>query len=579
VQVVPDLPTFAVDDGFPYRAPDALGEVGLGRIVRVPLGGRRVRGFVVDAAVPPAAVDTARLRDVLAISGDLAVFDERLLRVLRWAALHYVAPVAVLLAKAAPPNLPRRTDPAALPPLTPGPIPRHGPPRYRVNADPAAVAPAVAPYAAAGRSVVVVAPTAAEVDEIGDRLEAVLGPRVVRATSALGARRATAAWVRAATVPGTVLVGTREVAFWPLADPGLAVVVEEGRRAMKEPQSPGVHVRDLARTRGAVERFDVLFQGVVPTAEAIHGGVAVERPAGRAWPLVEIADRSEEPPGGGVIMDRTRRAVAGVVKAGGRAFVFVPRRGYAPAMRCVRCRTVRRCGVCGAGPGTGGGLPPLRIAGRGRVPGVGESASRPWVRVWAGWWRICAGPSATPPRGRVRRRRRGGDRARPGRTPRCRPGGGGRRRCPGPGTELPGRGDGAAHPRPGRRDRGPGGRGHRCIVQTAMADHPVMGALRRGDPLEFLGTVLEERAASGFPPTGQLIAVEVDPVPPGADEALRTAAGSAAVVHGPAPHGDGSRWLVQGGDLHGPRVRLRRVVQEWRDGGARVKVDADPIDL
>jgi primosomal protein N' (replication factor Y) (superfamily II helicase) len=578
VQVVPDLPTFAVDDGFPYRAPDALGEVGLGRIVRVPLGGRRVRGFVVDAAVPPAAVDTARLRDVLAISGDLAVFDERLLRVLRWAALHYVAPVAVLLAKAAPPNLPRRTDPAALPPLTPGPIPRHGPPRYRVNADPAAVAPAVAPYAAAGRSVVVVAPTAAEVDEIGDRLEAVLGPRVVRATSALGARRATAAWVRAATVPGTVLVGTREVAFWPLADPGLAVVVEEGRRAMKEPQSPGVHVRDLARTRGAVERFDVLFQGVVPTAEAIHGGVAVERPAGRAWPLVEIADRSEEPPGGGVIMDRTRRAVAGVVKAGGRAFVFVPRRGYAPAMRCVRCRTVRRCGVCGAGPGREAAC---RRCGS-QVGACAGCGGERFEALGAGVGRVVEDL-----------RRSVGDAA----------GEAGSGAAVEVGTErdLVGRHDVALavavdadalvlapNYRAGETAlrilaRVAGtvarGRGHRCIVQTAMADHPVMGALRRGDPLEFLGTVLEERAASGFPPTGQLIAVEVDPVPPGADEALRTAAGSAAVVHGPAPHGDGSRWLVQGGDLHGPRVRLRRVVQEWRDGGARVKVDADPIDL
>ena len=46
VRVVPDLPTFAVDDGFAYEVPPGV-EVEVGALVRVPLGGRRVPGFVV----------------------------------------------------------------------------------------------------------------------------------------------------------------------------------------------------------------------------------------------------------------------------------------------------------------------------------------------------------------------------------------------------------------------------------------------------------------------------------------------------------------------------------------------------
>ena len=577
VQVVPDLPTFAVDDGFAYRVPDGFPVVEVGRIVRVPLAGRRVRGYVVDAAVPPGGIDPKRLRDVLALSGDLPVFDERHLRSLRWAALHYVAPVAVLLGKAAPPNLPRSPSARTHPPLPAAPAPRHGPPRYRIGPT-VDIGADVRAVAAAGKSVVVVVPTVAEVDSVADDLEESLGRRVVRATSAMSGARNTTAWVRAATLPGTVLLGTREVAFWPLAEPGLAVVVEEGRRAMKEPQSPGVHVRDLVRTRGAVERFNVLFVGPVPTAEAVHGGVVVERFPGRAWPLVEIVDRAEEPPGSGVVMDRTRRAIAGVVKSGGSAFVFVPRRGYAPAFRCVGCRAVRRCARCGAGPGRGDACRRCGAA----VGDCTACGGRRFEPLGAGVGRIvddlrrtvgdAVGEAGSGARVEV-----GTERDLVGRT----------------GADLSVAIDAdALLLAPNYRAGETGlrifarvaavvarGRGRRCIVQTAMPDHAVMEALRRGDPLPFLRSTIEERSEAGFPPAAELISLEASPLPPGADEAVRSVVGTKGEVLGPAPEGDGVRWLIQGADLHGPRVRLRALVQEWRDGSVRVKVDADPIDL
>jgi len=59
---------------------------------------------------------------------------------------------------------------------------------------------------------------------------------------------------------------------------------------------------------------------------------------------------------------------------------------------------------------------------------------------------------------------------------------------------------------------------------------------------------------------------------------LETVAGRAE-VHGPAERQGRVRWLLQGRDLQGPRLMLRRLVQDWRDAGARVRVDADPIDL
>ncbi len=110
--MVPDLPTFAVDDGFAYEVPPGV-EVEVGALVRVPLGGRRVPGFVVAMG----EAERPGLRRLLGRRGDLPVFGRGLLEVMRWAAIHYVAPLPVVLGKGAPLNLPRRREEPALPPV------------------------------------------------------------------------------------------------------------------------------------------------------------------------------------------------------------------------------------------------------------------------------------------------------------------------------------------------------------------------------------------------------------------------------------------------------------------------------
>ena len=90
-QVVPDVPTFAVDDGFAYEVPESLATLDVGDIVRVPLGGRKVRGYVTSVR---EGTPERTLREVAARSGKQGVFDPALLRSLRWVATHYVAPVS-----------------------------------------------------------------------------------------------------------------------------------------------------------------------------------------------------------------------------------------------------------------------------------------------------------------------------------------------------------------------------------------------------------------------------------------------------------------------------------------------------
>jgi primosomal protein N' len=123
------------------------------------------------------------------------------------------------------------------------------------------------------------------------------------------------------------------------------------------------------------------------------------------------------------------------------------------------------------------------------------------------------------------------------------------------------------------------GRGNRCLVQTSHPRHRVIEALRSGHPTDFLVATLEMRKREGFPPAAELVAVGVKRAADNADQELRTAAGDRSEVLGPAEDRDAMRWLIQGADLRPVRVRMRSLVQSWRDGGATVRVDADPIDL
>ncbi len=586
-QVVPDLATFAVDDGFAYRVPPEMDGLTVGSLVRVPLGARRVRGYVVSTRTGPVA----GLKPVISISGDHPAYDERLLQTLRWAALHYVAPLAVLLGRSTPPNLPRgkgRPPTSPLPELS-SPLPAvsaaassgiHSRPTCLLTAAPYAgtVGGLARDPMASDRNVAVVVPTIEEATSLATELRASLGDRVLAVSSALPASEATRHWVTAATQVGSLIVGTPEIALWPLGTPALWIVVEEARRAMKSKQTPTLQVRDLVRRRALVERSAVVFLGPVPTVDTLARGAEVVEPPGRVWPLVELVDRREEPPSGRPLAGRTIQAIAQAVKRGGRVFVFVSRRGYAPAFRCVRCRELRRCPVCGAGPDRadtcrrcGTQLGPCTKCGGRRFEPLGAALGRVTEQLQKRFGADVA--DQTPDRQIVV---------------------GTERDLPAvPETALSVAVDAdslllAPHYRAEEDamrllvrvvSSVAKGRGQRCLIQTAQPDHRVLTALRHGHPLEGLRSLITERERDHLPPAAELMAIEVGGDATGRAGELMVLRGDGVQIHGPELGGGRTRWFLQGDSLQRCRVQLRTIVQQWRDAGLKVRVDADPIDL
>jgi primosomal protein N' (replication factor Y) len=96
-RVAPDVP--AIDREFDYVVPESM-SVEVGSIVRVPLHGRRVRGWVVDDAVDPQ--ERSNLLEVAKVSS--VGPDAATVALCRWAAHHFAGPLVTFLRAASPTN-------------------------------------------------------------------------------------------------------------------------------------------------------------------------------------------------------------------------------------------------------------------------------------------------------------------------------------------------------------------------------------------------------------------------------------------------------------------------------------------
>ncbi|MCZ7533206.1 MAG: hypothetical protein M5U23_07350 [Acidimicrobiia bacterium] len=579
-QVVPEIPSFAVDDGFTYLIPEAMPVV-VGSKVRVRVSGRRLPGYV--TATFPTPTDR-QLLTVDSVTGTAAVFDDTLLDVCRWAAIHYVAPLSTVLRRTSPPNAPRLLAPGVDVTTQGKQLVGNGTGTvsditYTVSAAPhhEAIVDALT-HAGEGMTRAVVVPSAVEVHALARYLERRYPHQVWTATSSMAAKDVTAAWTAASQDPSTILVGTREVALWRLAGGGSWVIVEEGRRVMKSPSTPTLHVREIAARRHRGGRGSLALVGPVPTLEAVAMGAQVNRPPGRSWPVVEVSDRSEDPPGPALVTRRTKQALSMMARSRTPSFVLVTARGYAPAFLCTSCSGVRRCEVCEAVATDatacrrcGATLGPCRNCGRQRFAPIGAGIGRVVSEIASFAGDGVVGSVKDDALITVGSERDLID-------------------CGPVGLAVVIDADGMAgapHYRAGEdalrlmartAQKVSRGVGHRMMVQTGPNASRVVKALVAGRSDRFLAEEAATRKAAGFPPYGELIAVEVAQHE-GADKVLRESLGDTATVLGPAPMQDRDRWLIQGEHLDTARIVLRTAVGLLRARGAKVRVDADPIDL
>ena len=338
VRVLPDV--VSLDKTFDYAIPDAWHADGraerlaVGSIVRITLGGRRLRGWVTEVGVdPPAGVEVLPLAQLTGMGPPSDV-----LSLTRWAAWRWAGRTVHLLRAASPPRVVTRPA-SARSTSTPG---GGSPQRYHdlfehpgavtvLRCPPADDGVAVARAAARRGDALIVVPGLADARRIAADLRR-QGVRV-----ALGFDD----WARAAA--GTTVVGTRTAVWMPIPRLAAVVVLDEHSESLQSEQAPTWHAREVALERARRAGAPAVLVSPVPTLEALEAGEL--RTLGRVaerdgWPVVEVLDRRlDDPVRGGLFAEGLRDRLAA---AGGRVAVVLNRKGRGRLLACKACGELAR---------------------------------------------------------------------------------------------------------------------------------------------------------------------------------------------------------------------------------------------
>ena len=517
-RVAPDLT--AVERVFDYVVPDALAPlVRVGAIVRVPLHGRRVRGWVVADSVTPDTEE--RLLEVIAVASQGPPAE--VVALTEWIAWRWRGPRIAVLRSASAPNrvapTPQASEPAWIPV---GTRPKSTPVRTlrQVGRPPLMDRrELVASMCAENGSTIVAVADGSRARSIAQFLRRA-GREVAFVHSDESDAQRTAAWSRAAR-GSCVVVGGRSAALAPVSDLAAAIVVDDADEALQEERSPTWHARDVLYERAARAGAAWSVVSPAPTVEAL----AIERvrldelPAdveARGWPRTVVVDRREEPPGAGLLTEPLTQALR---DANGPVVCVLNRRGRLRVLACDNCHALLRwdrsadrpmlCDECGATR--------LRVL-RAGVTRVREELAALFPRLTVldvdaatehlGEADILIGTEAVLHRPEIRRRRPSLvaflDFDQELLAPRY--------RAVVQAQWLATRGAQLLAGRPREQSR--------LVIQTRQPDHEVVNALVRGRPALVAAAELERRRALGFPPFGALAELTGD------GDALDAAAGA-----------------------------------------------------
>ncbi len=376
VRVLPDVP--AIDRAFDYVVADTIDPpLVVGSMVRIPLSGRRVAGWVLETQIDPmAGVDLSAIDKVVGHGPAPGQVD-----LCRWAAWRWSGRLATMLRLASP-----ERSVARVPPLrvraaraTNGHSPGiealdRGPGCHVVEVSPITDGLAIAMAAAGRGQVIVVVPSVQGADRIARGLR--------------GSGAAVARWPSdfAAALGGASVVGGRSAVFAPAPALAAIVVLDEHDEMLQSEASPSWHAREVAVERARREGVPCLLVSPCPSLEALGAqqpgaGAGLWTPAAPAvaadgdaadgredtpelpapcerlattarragWaPLTVIDRRGEDSGRTGLYSERLVATVREVARAGGRVVCVLNRTGRARLLACRSCGTLAECERCGA---------------------------------------------------------------------------------------------------------------------------------------------------------------------------------------------------------------------------------------
>ena len=330
MRVLPDV--VGIDRAFDYVVPTSWEADGraerivVGSMVRIPLAGRRVDGWVTAIEVEPES--GVRLVELVKLRG-MGPSSE-LLDLAAWAAWRWAGRRVAFLRAASP----ERMVAAAAKRRPRDPVPAgprdvfddafdHGVATVRVAPDDDGLGVALA-ACRRGDALILTADTAR-------------ARHLAVALRRAGVSVALAPDEWAAAAGGATVVGTRSAAWMPMPDLAAVVVIDEHDERFKEERTPAWHAREVALERARRAGVPAVMTSAVPSLEALRAGPLLRRDRSIErddWPIVDVLDRrNEDPTKSGPFAADLRRHIDG----DRRVVCVLNRTGRARLLACAAC--------------------------------------------------------------------------------------------------------------------------------------------------------------------------------------------------------------------------------------------------
>ncbi|TLX54099.1 primosomal protein N' [Stutzerimonas nosocomialis] len=208
---------------------------------------------------------------------------------------------------------------------------------------------------AAGRQALVLIPEINLGPQTLARFERRFNARIALLHSNVNDRERLDAWLAARDGEADIIIGTRSALFTPMKNPGLIIIDEEHDASYKQQEGLRYHARDLAVVRARQENLPIVLGSATPSLESLHNAHSgryallklTERAGGAKPPRFHRLDVRSRPLDSG-ISGPLQQAMAQTLAAGQQVLVFLNRRGFAPTLLCHDCGWLSQCPRCDA---------------------------------------------------------------------------------------------------------------------------------------------------------------------------------------------------------------------------------------
>ena len=208
---------------------------------------------------------------------------------------------------------------------------------------------------AAGKQVLVLIPEINLGPQTLDRFTKRFNARIALLHSNVNDRERLEAWLAARSGHADIVIGTRSALFTPLKNLGLIIIDEEHDASYKQQEGLRYHARDLALVRARAANVPIVLGSATPCLESLHNAHSgrfallrlTKRAGGASQPQFIRLDVRSLPLDSGISAP-LQKEIRKTLEAGQQVLVFLNRRGFAPVLMCNDCGWMSQCSECDA---------------------------------------------------------------------------------------------------------------------------------------------------------------------------------------------------------------------------------------